>query len=48
MNKEINKIQTKDCIVAILNNAPAGFEDMKSIAFRFNDIKYLSLLNLPK
>ena len=48
MKKEINNIVTKDCIVAILNNAPAGFEEMKSIAFRFNDPKYLNLLNLPK
>lgn len=48
MKKEIDKIETADCIVAILNNAPAGFEEMKSIAFRFNDSKYLNLLNLPK
>lgn len=48
MRKEINKIETEDCIVSILNNAPAGFEEMKSIAFRFNDSKYLNLLNLPK
>ena len=48
MKKEINNIETKDCIIAILNNAPAGYEEMKSIAFRFNDAKYLSLLNLPK
>ena len=48
MKKEINKIVTKDCIVAILNNAPYGFEEIKSIAFRFNDSNYLSLLNLPK
>ncbi|MEO6734401.1 MAG: PD-(D/E)XK motif protein [Ferruginibacter sp.] len=48
MKKEINKIETEDCIIAILNNAPTGYEEMKSIAFRFNDAKYLSLLNLPK
>jgi hypothetical protein len=48
MKKEINKIETVDCIISILNNAPAGFEEMKSIAFRFNDTKYLNLLNLPK
>lgn len=47
MKKEIKKIETEDCIIAILNNAPAGFEEMKSIAFRFNDPKYLALLNLP-
>jgi hypothetical protein len=48
MKKEINKIETEACIIAILNNAPSGFEEMKSIAFRFDDAKYLSLLNLPK
>lgn len=48
MKKEINKIETEACKIAILNNAPSGFEEMKSIAFRFNDAKYLSLLNLPK
>ncbi len=48
MKKEIDKIVTDDCIIAILNNAPSGFEEIKSIAFRFNDSKYLSLLSLPK
>jgi hypothetical protein len=48
MKKEINKIETVDCNIAILNNAPFGFEEMKSIAFRFDDAKYLNLLNLPK
>ncbi len=48
MKKEINKIETEDCIIAILNNAPSGFEEMKSITFRFNDVKFLYLLNLPK
>lgn len=48
MRNEIKTIETRDCIIAILNNAPAGFEEMKSIAFRFNDSKYLNLLNLPK
>lgn len=48
MNKNIIEIVTEDCIVAILNNAPAGFEEMKSIAFRFTDPKYMNLLKLPK
>ena len=48
MKKEIIKIETQDCIISILDNAPAGFEEMKSIAFGFNDSKYLNLLNLPK
>lgn len=48
MKKEIDNIETPDCIVSILNNAPPGFEAIKSIAFRFNDSKCLSLLRLPK
>lgn len=48
MKKEIFKIKTVDCVIAILNNAPPGYEEMKSIVFEFNDSKYISLLNLPK
>lgn len=48
MKNEIRKIETEDCTIAILNNAPSGFEEMKSIAFRFNEAQYLNLLNLPK
>ena len=48
MKKEILKIKTDDCVITILNNAPSGYEEMKSIVFEFNDSKYISLLNLPK
>jgi len=48
MNREINRIETKDCVISILNNAPSGYEEMKSIDFRFHDIKFLSSLRLPK
>ena len=45
MNNETINIQTEDCEITILNNAPPGFEQVKSIAFRFNDQKYVKLLN---
>jgi hypothetical protein len=48
MKKEIINIETRDCNISILDNAPTGFEEMKGIAFRFKDSKYLSLLSLPK
>ena len=48
MKKEIQKIETPDCTILILNNAPAGYEEMKSIAFSFTDSRFLSLLDLPK
>jgi hypothetical protein len=48
MKEEIKKIQTIDCEVSILNNAPEGYEEIKSIVFRFNDARFLQLLELPK
>jgi len=48
MNKEIKKIETTDCVIAILDNAPPGYEEIKSMAFRFNDSNFLNLLTLPK
>lgn len=48
MSKQIIKIETVDCIISILNNAPEGFEELKSISFHFNDSKYLDFLNVPK
>lgn len=48
MKKEIQKIETQDCTILILNNAPTGYEEMKSIAFSFQNTKFLSLLTLPK
>ena len=46
--KEIRKINTPNCIVTILDNAPCGYEEMKSLAFRFDDAKFLQLIKLPK
>ena len=48
MINEIKNIKTKDCLITILNNAPAGYEELKSLAFRFNVNAFLGLLNLPK
>lgn len=48
MNKQITRIETVDCIISILNNAPAGFEELKSISFHFNDSKYFDFLSVPK
>jgi Putative PD-(D/E)XK family member, (DUF4420) len=48
MKTEIQKIETPDCTILILDNAPVGYEEMKSIAFSFTDTKFLFLLNLPK
>jgi hypothetical protein len=48
MKKEIKKIKTTDCEVSVLNNAPEGYEEIKSIAFRFSDAKFLRLLELLK
>lgn len=48
MKKEIHKIITPDCTILILDNAPVGYEEMKSIAFSFKDANLISLLTLPK
>lgn len=48
MINEIKNIKTKDCLITILNNAPVGYEELKSLAFRFSENAFLGLLNLPK
>jgi len=47
MRKEIIKINTLECEITILNNAPSGYEEMKSIVFKFSHAKFLKTLKIP-
>jgi hypothetical protein len=47
MKREITTIKTPECEITILNNAPFGFEKMKSIVFKFNNHNFLKALKIP-
>jgi hypothetical protein len=48
MKTGVKNIRTKDCLIIILNNAPEGFEELKGLAFHFNDVIFINALKLPK
>jgi hypothetical protein len=48
MNNGLIRTKTKDCLIVVLDNAPEGFESLKSLAFHFNDLKFIEVLKLPK
>jgi hypothetical protein len=47
MKKEIITLNTLDCEITILNNAPPGFEAMKSIVFKFSNATFLNAIKIP-
>jgi hypothetical protein len=48
MTSGVKNIKTKDCLIVILNNAPEGYEEHKSLAFHFKEVKFINSLKLPK